>query len=63
MFRYVIKKWGGLISKCEVRINNWSHMCLSNGWKLFPVKIVLEAILVFWMHFWIPAGVIEKNRR
>ena len=27
------------------------------------VKVVLEAILIYWMHFWIPVGVIEKIRK
>ena len=27
------------------------------------VKSVLEAIPVYWMHFWIPMGVIEKIRK
>ena len=27
------------------------------------IKSVLEAIPVFWMHFWIPMGVIERIRK
>ena len=26
------------------------------------IKAVLEVILVYWMHFWIPLGIIEKIR-
>ena len=38
-------------------------MWLSKGGKLTLVKYVLEAIPVFWMHFLIPVGVIEKIRK
>ena len=27
------------------------------------IKSVLEALLVFWMHFWIPTRIIEKIRK
>ena len=27
------------------------------------VKAVLEAIPIYWMHFWIPMGVIEKIKK
>ena len=27
------------------------------------VKAVLEAILIYWMHFWIPVGIIENIRK
>ena len=27
------------------------------------IKSILEAITVYWMHFWIPLGIIEKIRR
>ena len=36
---------------------------MSKGDKLTLVKSVLEAISVYWMHFWIPMGVIEKIRK
>ena len=36
---------------------------LSKGGKLTLVKAVLEAIPVFWMHFWIPVGILEKIRK
>ena len=42
---------------------NWSHRWLSKGGKLTLVKAVLEAIPVYWMHFWIPVGIIEKIRK
>ena len=27
------------------------------------IKVVLEAIPVYWMHFWVPLGVIDKIRK
>ena len=27
------------------------------------IKSILEAIPIYWMHFWIPVGVIEKIRK
>ena len=27
------------------------------------MKSVLEAILVYWMHFWIPVGILERIRK
>ena len=42
---------------------HWSHRWLSRGGKLVLIKSVLEALPVFWMHFWIPVGIIEKIRK
>ena len=42
---------------------HWSHRWLSRGGKLVLIKSVLEALPVFWMHFWIPSGIIEKIRK
>ena len=47
----------------EKRIKNWSFRWLSKGGKLTLVKYALEAIPVYWMHFWIPLGIIEKIRK
>ena len=33
------------------------------GGKLVLVKTVLEAIPVYWIHLWIPLGIIEKIRK
>ena len=40
-----------------------SYRWISKGGKLILIKSVLEAILVFWMHFWIPLGIIERIRK
>ena len=44
-------------------IKNWSFRWLSKGGKLTLVKAVLDTIPVFWMHFWIPVGIIDKIRK
>ena len=61
--RYLLKDWDSLIGKAEKRIKNWSFRWLSKGGKLILVKSVLEDLPVYWMHFWIPVGVIEKVRK
>ena len=61
--RYLLKDWDWLIAKAEKRIMLWSHRWLSRGGKLVLIKSVLEAFPVYWMHFWIPAGIIEKIRK
>ena len=61
--RYLLKYWDWLIIKVENRINNWILCWLSKGGKLILIKAVLEAIPVYWMHFWIPLGIIEKIRK
>ena len=47
----------------EKRIRNWSFRWLSKGAKLILAKAVLEAIPVFWIHFWIPVGILKKIRK
>ena len=61
--RYLIKDWDWLIIKVEHRIQNWSFHWLSKGGKLILIKAVLEAIPVYWMHLWVPMGVIDKIRK
>ena len=36
---------------------------MSKGSKLNLIKFVLEALSIYWMHFWIPVGIIEKIRK
>jgi hypothetical protein len=48
----------------EKRINTWCNRWISQGGRLVLVKIVLEAIPVFWMSMaWIPKGVLEVIRK
>ena len=61
--RYVLKDWDWLIAKVEKRILNWSFCWLTKGGKLTLIKSILEAILIYWMHFWIHVGVYEKIRK
>ena len=61
--RYLLKDWDWLIAKAEQCIKNWSYRWLSRGGKLILIKSVLEALPVYWMHFWIPVGIIEKIRK
>ena len=61
--RYLLKDWDWLIAKAEKRIKNWSYRWLSRGGKLILIKSVLEALPVYWMHFWILVGIIEKIRK
>ena len=62
-WRYILKDWDWLVAKVEKRIKHWSFQWLSKGGKLILIKSVLEAIPVYWMHFWIPLGIIEKIRK
>ena len=41
--------WVWLLSKIEKRIGAWSHKCLSRAGRLVLVKVVLEAMSVYWM--------------
>ena len=61
--RYLLKEWDWLIIKVEKMINNWSFRWLSKGGKIILIKVVLEAIPVYWMHFSIPMGIIEKIKK
>ena len=61
--RYLIRDLDWLIIKVEQRIQNWSFRWLSKGGKLILIKAVLESIPVYWMHFWVPMGVIDKIRK
>ena len=61
--RYLLKDWGWIIFKEEKGIKNWSFMWVTKGGKLTLVKYVLESISVYWMHFWILVGIIEKIRK
>ena len=61
--RYLLKDWDWLIAKAEYCIKNWSFRWLSRGGKLVLVKYVFEALPVYWMHLWIPIGIIEKIRK
>ena len=36
---------------------------MSRGGKLILIKSILEALPVYWMHFWILVGIIEKIRK
>ena len=55
---YLLKDWDWMIVKVGKGIKNWSFRWLSKGGNLTLVKSVLEAISVYWMHFWIPVGII-----
>ena len=61
--RYLMIDWDWLISKVERKIKNWSFRWLSKGGKLILVKSVLEAIPVYWVHFWIPMGILDRIRK
>ena len=61
--KYMLKDWDWLITKVEKRIKNWSFKWLSKVGKLILVKAVLAAIPVYWMHFWIPVGILERIRK
>ena len=61
--RYLLKDWDWLVAKVEKESRIGFFRWLSKGGKLTLVKYVLEAIPVFWMHFWIPLGIIDKIRQ
>ena len=61
--RYFIEDWDSLVVKVENWIKNWSYHLLSKGGKLVLVKTILEAISLYWMHLWIPLGIIEHIRK
>jgi len=61
---FLIQDWSWLIGKLEKRLKFWSHKWLSRVGRLVLVKVVLEAIHVYWMSLsWIPKGILEKARR
>ena len=42
----------------------WSHKWLSREGRLVLVKVVLEAMFVYWMALiWIPRGILDKIRK
>ena len=56
--------WVWLLSKIEKRIGAWSHKWLSRVGHLVLVKVVLEAMSVYWMALiWIAKGILEKIRK
>lgn len=46
---YMKKDWSLLIGKVEKRLKGWSHKWLSRASRLVLVKLVLEAIPIYWM--------------
>jgi hypothetical protein len=53
--------WIWLIAKLEKRLHVWIHRWLSRAWRLVLIKLVLEAISVYWMSLsWIPKVILEK---
>ena len=58
-----MKDWDWLIANAKKCIKNWSFRWFSRGGKLTLIKSVLEVFPVYWMHFWIPVGIIEKIRK
>ena len=56
--------WMWLFSKIEKKLSSWSHRWLSRAGRLVMVKVVLEAMPVYWRGLtWIPKGILEKIRR
>ena len=53
-----------LLAKLEVRVNTWCNRWLSREGRLILVKMVLEAIQVYWMALaWIPKSILNKTKR
>ena len=56
--------WTWLLSKIEKKLGLWSHRWLSRVGRLVLVKVVLEAMPMYWMALiWIPRGILEKTKR
>lgn len=56
--------WKWLLRKTEKRIKVWSHKWLSRASRLVLVKVVLEAMPLYWMALtWIPRGILGKIRK
>jgi hypothetical protein len=56
------RQW--LVVEVEKKINHWCNWWLSRGIKLVLVKVVLEAILVYWISLaWVPKRILEKIRK
>lgn len=52
--------WMWLTAKIEKTLKVWRFRLLSRAGRLVLIKLVLEAILVFWMVLtWIPKGVVN----
>jgi hypothetical protein len=61
---YKQQDWSWLISKVEKRIQFWCNHWLSRSDRLTLVKLVLEAIPVYWQYLaHIPKGILEKIRK
>jgi hypothetical protein len=62
MYQTQDQQW--LIAKLEKKLNLWCNHWLSRGEQLILVKVVLEAIPMYWMSLaWIPKGALESIRR
>jgi len=58
---YKIVDWTWLITKVEKRLNIWYHKYLSRAGRLVLIKVVLEAMPVYWMMLaWIPRGILAR---
>ena len=56
--------WFWLLRKIEKKMKVWSHKWLSRVGRLVLVKVMLEAMSVYWMALtWIPRGILEKIRK
>ena len=61
---YRKQDWYWLLEKMEKGLKIWSHKWLYRAGRLVLVKVVLEAIAVYWMSLaWIPKGILEAARR
>ena len=62
--KYGIMDWSWLISKHEQEVNYWCNRWICRGGRLVLLKIVLEAILVYWHLFTlIPKGSVQGIKK
>jgi len=62
--KYWSADWKWLVDNIERRITQWCNRWISRDGRLFLVKIVIEAILVYWCFLVdIPKGILSKIRK
>jgi len=59
--KYLITDWIGLVARIEAKIHTWYNCWISRARRLVLIKLVLEAIPVYWMALaWIPKDIMRR---
>ena len=61
---YKMENWNWMPKKIEKRIDVWCHRWLSKAERLVLIKLVMEAIPVYWISLaWIPKSILNKAKK